>query len=111
MTDLTTKTDAELSSLAGDALARMRAATGRLAKRSHRLDYSAVSSERNRRAWNAKTPEARAYGVLYQTQQTEPEWYALGEQDPYWLAMTAWVDGVMGSVEACEAHGIALADR
>ena len=70
-----------------------------------RLRKQAVDS------WNAKTPEQRAYEIVYGACQTEPEWYALGAAEPYYAAGQAWQNGEMGAVEACEHYGQSLADR
>ena len=111
MTDLTALSADALSRASSVAFAAMRAAPKGAARNAAREDWKAISRESSRRAWNGQTTQQRADGVLYSLQQGEASWYEGGESNPTWVAVTAWVDGAMGAVEACEAAGISLAVR
>ena len=69
--------------------------------------YKAAIVERSRRAWNSATVEARAAQEIGSLQQGEADWYS----PKVWGALNAYLDGLMGAVEACEAGGIDLGDR
>ncbi len=106
-TTLAALTDSQLEAYYAEASAAYYAAKGFARKGDLRTAFKASSRERSRRAWN-RTPKAvRAEQTLYSIQQGDPDWYEAGD----WLAMTSWVNGEMGALEACEAHGVSLDDQ
>ena len=99
-------TDQELTFLNTETYRAVREARsmGPVARNVAREAHRRVTCEQERRRWNLRTVEERAKETVEGAQQ----W---AEEGPYFLAFRAWEDGVATAVEACQRHGISLADR